>query len=645
MTRDNQNNIIVTNTNDKLEVIGAFLANINNREVKGKPIFTDFINRQALSFIEKIEQDMTNNSTLYNFSENNDSINPKHIDYLQNYFIDIESLGRKFRKLNNKKSSGIDGIPNIVLKHIPLKVIRAYTILFNNLLNYRIFPTHWKKAKVIAILKKDKDSSNPLNYRPISLLPNISKVYEMVINDAILKVCNHNNTLPENQFGFRFRHSTVHAINKLTSDICWALNDNKCVGACLIDLEKAFDSVWHEGLIVNLIQKNFPHYLIEIIRNMICNRTFITSIGETTSSTEFPLRNGLQQGTVNSPILFNIFTSNVLKLFNPTTEYPIHSIAFADDLIIYHADKWPSRIQDKLQDIFERIHSYYHSWKLNINTKKCETILFRPNLAYANKNVRKCYKTFKIKENKHSERFIPHKKHVKYLGIYLDDKLKFNNHIENQLLKARKAFLTHKRLFYSKHLHRKIKIICYQLLIRPIITYGCPIWYNISASQMEKIRSFERKCLRSCLSMYYIPDSNYKKLYSNKRIYDKADIHRIDTFILKLIRDHFANASNIIQNSLIHGSLYPNPLYYEKTLKSGFIPPEAFPYLDSNEYIQDKKNIPIIYHAPRHKNVKKILYEPKSDCLTSNLKYSTSLPSKDENDTHRKNTEKYWWLQ
>lgn len=140
-------------------------------------------------------------------------------------------------------------------------------------------------------------------------------------------------------------------------------------------------------------------------------------------------------------------------------------------------------------------------------------------------------------------------------------------------------------------------------------------------------------------------NSNYKKFYSNKRIYDKADIHRIDTFILKLIRDHFANASNIKQNSLIHGSLYPNPLYHEKTLKSGFIPPEAFPYLDSNEYIQDIKNIPIIYHAPRHKNVKKILYDPKSDRLTNNLKYNMSLPSKDENDTHRKNTEKYWWLQ
>lgn len=331
--------------------------------------------------------------------------------------------------------------------------------------------------------------------------------------------------------------------NKLTSDICWTLNDNKCVGACLIDLEKAFDSVWHEGLIVSLIQKNLPQYLIEIIRNMICKRSFITAAGELTSSKEFSLRNGLQQGTVNSPILFNIFTCNVLKLFNPNAEYPIQSIAFADDLIIYH--RQPSKIQDKLQDSFERINSYYHLWKLNINTMKCETIFFRPNLTYANKNVRRCYKTFKIKENINSDQTIPHKNYVRYLGIYLDDKLKFNNYTDNQLLKARRAFLAHKKLFYSKHLHQRIKIICYQLLNRPIITYGYPILYNISASQMEKMRSFERKCLRSCPNMHYTPDSNFKKSYSNKQIYDKANINRIDTFIFKLTRDHFANITQL----------------------------------------------------------------------------------------------------
>lgn len=108
-----------------------------------------------------------------------------------------------------------------------------------------------------------------------------------------MKMCNKNNIIPENQFGFRHRHSTIHAINKLTSDIHWALNNKQCVGACLIDLEKAFDTVWTEGLIYKLIKNNFPNHLIKIIWNMIRNRTFATAYGSENSKSEFNVDNGL----------------------------------------------------------------------------------------------------------------------------------------------------------------------------------------------------------------------------------------------------------------------------------------------------------------------------------------------------------------
>jgi len=109
------------------------------------------------------------------------------------------------------------------------------------------FPTEWKKAKVAPILKKDKDPNDPSSYRPISLLPNISKVFEMIITDSLKTFCRENNIIPENQFGFRQKHSTIHAIYKLSSDINWALNGGQCLGACLIDLKKAFDTVWQRG--------------------------------------------------------------------------------------------------------------------------------------------------------------------------------------------------------------------------------------------------------------------------------------------------------------------------------------------------------------------------------------------------------------
>jgi len=144
-------------------------------------------------------------------------------------------------------------------------LIFNYVILFNNLLNYSCFPEKWKVAKVVAILKKDKDKNMPTSYWSINLLFNITKVFEAIINDKIVNFYNINDIIPESQFGFRHNHSTIHAINKLTSDINWTLNSKKCLGACLINLEEVFDMIWLDDLLYKLIKKNFPKQLIKLI--------------------------------------------------------------------------------------------------------------------------------------------------------------------------------------------------------------------------------------------------------------------------------------------------------------------------------------------------------------------------------------------
>lgn len=140
------------------------------------------------------------------------------------------------------------------------------------MLNNMYFPQKWK-VKIGAIPKKDKDKSLPSSYRSISLLPNLGKIFEMVINNAINHFC-IKNIIPDNQYGFRMHYSILYAINKLVSDIQWALNVNNCLEACLIDLEKAFDTVWLDCLIFKLKIKKFSPTLIKLIWNMINNRTF-----------------------------------------------------------------------------------------------------------------------------------------------------------------------------------------------------------------------------------------------------------------------------------------------------------------------------------------------------------------------------------
>ena len=235
---------------------------------------------------------------------------------------------------------------------------------------------------------------------------------------------------------------------------------------------------------------------------------------------------------------------------------------------------------------------------------------------------------------------------VKYLGVNIDQYLYFNNHITIQLDKARKAFMLLNRLFFSKHLNSRVKVICYLTLVRPILTYGGPIWYNISSSYMEKLRIFERKCLRACLGKYRTAESDYQQYISNQELYDMANIQRIDVHILHLIRDHFANASQS-ENNLVAGPCFEDPIYLDHTLKTGHIPPEAFLHLDKLGLIQDSNNTPIIYHANRHATEKSITYERNLN-TGENLpiwRFNKSISKRDKEDESRKNTGKYWWLE
>lgn len=118
-----------------------------------------------------------------------------------------------------------------------------FLILFNNLLNNSYFSEKWKIAKEVPILKKGKNPHLVESYRPISLLPNLGKLFKVLINKSITRFVNVNQVIPYKQFGFRVKNSSIHAITKFTSDIGESLSENKFVAACLIDLERTFDSV------------------------------------------------------------------------------------------------------------------------------------------------------------------------------------------------------------------------------------------------------------------------------------------------------------------------------------------------------------------------------------------------------------------
>lgn len=236
---------------------------------------------------------------------------------------------------------------------------------------------------------------------------------------------------------------------------------------------------------------------------------------------------------------------------------------------------------------------------------------------------------------------IPHKKIGRYLGLNIDYLLRFHQHIDIQLLKAKKAFKANSRIFYNRNLTKKAKVICYLLLIRPILSYAAPIWWNTSASAMERIRLFERKCLRACLSMHRNPRYNFGRLVSNQNLYNAANINRFDCHIIKLCRNYFAKMKSNPNPDINKLAIVNNNWINE--FESGYFPPQAFIKADQIGLIQDEDNVPILYHLSRNKASKKLpLTYDKHE--RRNSVYSRSIPIKDHDDFHRL-SKNYWWLE
>lgn len=180
------------------------------------------------------------------------------------------------------------------------------------------------------------------------------------------------------------------------------------------------------------------------------------------------------------------------------------------------------------------------------------------------------------------------------------------------------------------------------LLVRPIMTYAFPSWFTISPSEMEKMRKLERLCLRACLNKYRTPESEYTRYYKSKIIYDEANITRIDNFCIKLTRNHINSTKRIENNPLISEFYTADEARMELHRTTGFVPPEAFVWLDRNNYIQSNNHLPILYHIKRHAFDKKILYNEENVALNQ-MRYCTTIPKYDTLFNY-KNREKYEWL-
>jgi hypothetical protein len=187
-------------------------------------------------------------------------------------------LQKIIKALKLKKACDIDGIPKECLRHLPRRPLVHHTHFFNHCIRLAHFPVSWKEAKAVTLPKPGKHPKFPQNLRPISLLSTTGKPFEKVILKIVQRHLEERNRLNASQFGFRARHSTTLQCMRLTDHVTLNYNNNMSTAAVFLDIEKAFDTTWHPGLLYKLSKLEFPARIIKLISSFLSNRKFRVSV-------------------------------------------------------------------------------------------------------------------------------------------------------------------------------------------------------------------------------------------------------------------------------------------------------------------------------------------------------------------------------
>ena len=405
--------------------------------------------------------------------------------------ITLNELNEQIKKLKNKSSSGIDGIPNIVIKNLPENVKRAILKLFNRSISDAKIPKAWKIATITMIPKKSNELENPANYRPISLISCIGKLLERMILTRIQNHLKKHKIILKQQSGFRSHRQTKDNLLFIIQKIQESFVRKKKVLAFFFDISQAFDKVWHLGLLTKLSKIKLPLYLIRWLQDFMKERYFQVRIGELFSEMK-TIKCGVPQGAVLSPTLFSVYINDVPMLFSKNHSY---SLLFADDITTFFIFKNDGHLKKKVNDYMLAMETWLKKWRLTMHPKKCNQMVFNVN---SNKKLN------------HEQKFklfgdtIPACDSLKFLGITFDLGLNFNEHIKNIKKKCINRLNIIKLISNPAYkLNKKTLTTVYLSLIRSIIDYSSLIVPLLSKALSKTMQAVQNIALKIIYRLKY----------------------------------------------------------------------------------------------------------------------------------------------
>ena len=397
-----------------------------------------------------------------------------------------EQTAEAIRKSKNSKALGPDGISPIMLKHLGKSGIRYLTNIINNSVNTAIIPNHWKTARIIPLLKPNKPTDEGKSFRPISLLSPAAKILEALLLPTVSEAAN----LASHQHGFRKCHSTTTCLQEISDHITKGLNQYKPVERTVlvaIDLSRAFDTVDHNILLKDIYELN----LSDRIKRFLCSylrgrQTYVEFRGSKSKLRK--MRQGVPQGGVLSPLLFNIYMS---KMPPPPGTVAVKS--YADDTTVLNSGDFKTKtVQQTCKEINEYLETLYN-WFKNRNLE------ISPN-----KSTATVFTTFNQEMKLELPIFIqgtqvPTVQKPKILGVYFDNLFKFGHHADQIKTKVHSRNNILKALCGTTWGKEKETILStYKAISQSVLNYCSPIWGpNLCDSKWEELQRQQNAALRT----------------------------------------------------------------------------------------------------------------------------------------------------
>ena len=385
------------------------------------------------------------------------------------------------------KATGDDGISAKILRIAAPAIAPSLTKLLNHCLSTQIFPNAWKIAKVTPVFKGNGSRNEKNNYRPISVLPILSKVLEKHICEYLVNFLKENDLFHPLQSGFRESHSTETALIRLVDQLLFNLDNDKATGLVFIDYKKAFDLIDHNLLLSKLKALGVGESSLPLFRDYLSGRRQYVNI-DGHHSTQRALTLGVPQGSILGPILFLVFINDL-----PATLQ--HSVAdiYADDTTISYSTHYttaPNDISVGLQTDIDEILNWSADNRMILNETKTKSMLV------TGKRLAKKMEQSTLQLNVNSTELEQVNSH-KLLGVTIDSQLTFDQHVENLCTKLSQRIAVLRKI--RRFLPIDQRKLYYNAMIKQTMLYASTIWTSCSAENLQKVFKLQKRAARVIL--------------------------------------------------------------------------------------------------------------------------------------------------